>query len=102
MFISSIAGAEEMTLRKSADPVVHQYPGHALDVLGVVPGMSAYEARKRIAAEYDTDPSETETALTLRYRSVSMSTQSYVSELRAGKDDDRIIVYLGTPATGAL
>jgi hypothetical protein len=100
LFWPTVSKADEMTLVKSGDPIIREYAGHPLDVLGMAPGMSAAEAKKRIAQAYETDPAETMGALVMRYRSISMSSQDYLSELKASKEQDTMTVYLGTPSTG--
>jgi hypothetical protein len=100
MAISSTALAETMTLTKSADPIPHTYPDHALDVLGIAPGMPLEDAKAKIVAEYGTDPAETRSSISLQYRSIPVSTDDYVSELKAKKDSDSITVYFGPPSTG--
>lgn len=100
LLASTAANADEMTLVKSADPTMHQYAGHQIDVLGIAPGMSQDNVRKLIEANYGTTPSEKPSGLVMQYRSVSMKTQEYVSRFSAKKERDSIEVYFATPSTG--
>lgn len=98
---TALAVADDMTIARSADPVIHSYPDRAIDVLGIKPGMSAEQVKEILAQEYGGETSEERSIISSKHYSVEMRSRPYLSALTAAKSGDRIKVVFGTPGTGS-
>jgi len=99
---TNTAWADEIQLVKTADLSPRVYDGHSIDVLGITIGMTPDQVRKIISTEYGAPPVEEQTNLSITFKSIVVSSQSYLNTLKAQKDGgaDQITVSLGSPATG--
>ncbi|WP_404401355.1 hypothetical protein [Pelagibacterium halotolerans] len=74
-------------------------PDRAIDVLGLVPGLSVEEARAALAAIHDPGAiTEHTTAFTIGARGVSVQTEEFLGTMEAGRSDDRIEIFFAGPA----
>jgi len=97
---ASAAWADEIQLVKTADLTARLYDGHSIDVLGIKIGMTPDQVRQIIATEYGVPAAEEQTNLSVTYKSITVSSQSYLNTLKARKEGDELIVSFGNPATG--
>jgi hypothetical protein len=90
-----------LTITKTANLIEPSYPDVSLDILGVKPGMSLDAARKALIANYHVQPASQSASMSLTYRTVNMSSQTYVTSLTVhDKQGGSMKVHFGTPATG--
>ncbi len=98
---TSSAFAEQMTIKKTANPIAVAYPGVSIDILGVKPGMSVDAVKKVLIANYHSQPTSTSALTSMTYRTVNVSSQTYVTSLKVqDKHGGSMTVYFGGPATG--
>lgn len=95
------AAADDVTIVQSADPVVHSYPGRAIDVLGIRPGMTAEQVKGILSKEYGGETTEEQTSIVSQHNGIEVRSRPYLSGLTAAKGEDRIKVVFGTPGTGS-
>jgi hypothetical protein len=93
------AGAVSVTLTQAKPPATYHPSGHAVDVLGIAPGMGADAVRAIIAKQYG-DVQVIQDTLGLESNGTSVTTQSFVTRMAAQKGSDQILVWFGTPTTG--
>lgn len=93
------ARAEPVTLKLVAPPAVHHPPGRALDVAGIVPGMSPDEVRAVLAKTYG-DVQAIQENVGFQDQGVDVASQNFVTRMAARRDNDEVTVWFGTPTTG--
>ncbi len=97
---TTLATADDITITRSADPVIHSYPERAIDILGIRPGMTAERVREILREEYGGETTEEQTSIVFRHNSIEVRSRPYLSVLAAAKGEDRIKVVFGSPGTG--
>lgn len=98
------AFADQMTIKQTAQPKAFSYPGVSLDVYGLKLGMSEGALKKTISSfsNYKLDPQVKTTFLQVKYKTVSMASQTFSLSMTAkDKNGGSITVFFGTPATGS-
>lgn len=93
------AAAATVTLTPIGPPAAYRPPGRAVDVLGIVPGMSPDKVSAILKAAYGTVRTD-QANLGLEYRGVAVATQPFVTRMVAEKDGDQVTVWFATPTTG--
>jgi len=96
----SSAWADDTTLTETAKPAIRTYAGHAVDVIGISPGMTVAAVTALIQKKDNFAPAATTGNIGLTYKSISMGSQSYTTELEASAPNDDLHVFFGTPSTG--
>jgi len=99
---ANTAWGDEIQLVKTADLTARIYDGDSIDILGIKIGMTPDQVRTIIATEYGVPPVEEQTSISITYKSITVTTQSYLDTLKAQKpgNADQISVSFGNPATG--
>ncbi len=99
MLLWATAAHAAIALRQVSPPATYNLPGRAVDVLGIVPGMSPTAVRDILSKRYG-DVQTFQDNLGLEERGAAVSTAPFLTRMTAGTRSDQVTVWFATPTTG--